>query len=381
MLLAFTVGFVAFGAVLSESAPSDAAAALDLLAGLVALGLLPFRRRAPLLVACLITVLASVSSFSIGALVIATVSLATRRRWREVVPVAVLWFLSTMVFEVVTEPADPLELWVVALITLAVLVPTVLAGFSIGGRRELFAVLQARAETAEREQAARVAQARTAERAAIAREMHDVLAHRISLVAMHSGALAYRTDLTADETTEVATVIRDNAHLALTELREVLGVLRAPEVRWSTATGPAAPPERPQPTLATLDELLDETRAAGTPVTLRVPVEPAVLAALAPSTGRTAFRVVQEALTNARKHAPGRPVTLTVDGAPGSSLTIVASNTTDGPPPGLGEPALPSSGLGLTGLAERVSLAGGHLEHGVDDHGTFTVRAWVPWTS
>jgi len=381
MLLAFTVGFVAFGAVLSESAPSDAAAALDLLAGLVALGLLPFRRRAPLLVACLITVLASVSSFSVGALVIATVSLATRRRWREVLPVAALWFLSTMVFEVVTEPADPLELWVVALITLAVLVPTVLAGFSIGGRRELFAVLQARAETAEREQAARVAQARTAERAAIAREMHDVLAHRISLVAMHSGALAYRTDLTADETTEVATVIRDNAHLALTELREVLGVLRAPEVRWPTATGPAAPPERPQPTLATLDELLDETRAAGTPVTLRVPVEPAVLATLAPSTGRTAFRVVQEALTNVRKHAPGRPVTLTVDGEPGSRLTIVASNATDGRQRTLGEPALPSSGLGLTGLAERVSLAGGHLEHGVDDHGTFTVRAWVPWTS
>ena len=158
-------------------------------------------------------------------------------------------------------------------------------------------------------------------------------------------------------------------------------MLRAPEVRWSTSTGAAAPPERPQPTLATLDELLDETRAAGTPVTLRVRPEPAVLATLAPSTGRTAFRVVQEALTNARKHAPGRPVTLTVDGAPGSRLTIVASNVTDTLQHGPGQPALPSSGLGLTGLAERVSLAGGHLEHGTDDHGTFTVRAWVPWTS
>lgn len=379
MLLAFSVGVVALGTVLSESAPSDTAVAVDLLAGTLALCLLPFRRRWPLLVACLVTLLASVSAFSVGALVIATLSLATRRRWREVLPVAVLWFFSTTIFEIVTKPANPLDPWGVALATFAVLVPTLLAGFYVGGRRELLVVLRARAETAEREQSARVAQARTAERAAIAREMHDVLAHRISLVALHSGALVYRTDLTADETSDVAAVIRDNAHLALTELREVLGVLRAPEP--SGRTPGATRPDRPQPTLAGLDELFDETRAAGTPVTLDLRTDPGHLTGLATGTSRTVYRIVQEALTNARKHAPGRPVVVLLDGSPGSRLTVEASNPTHGPEATTGSPALPSSGLGLAGLTERAALAGGHLEHGTDHRGTFTVRAWVPWTT
>ena len=103
-------------------------------------------------------------------------------------------------------------------------------GLYIGARRELIATLRDRADRAEREQAMRVAQARTNERARIAREMHDVLAHRISLVAMHAGALGYRTDLSRDETKRAADVISQNAHQALVDLREILGVLRDSDV-------------------------------------------------------------------------------------------------------------------------------------------------------
>nr|WP_277352171.1 histidine kinase dimerization/phosphoacceptor domain-containing protein [Knoellia sp. DB2414S] len=140
-------------------------------------------------------------------------------------------------------------------------------GFYIGTRRALLASWRERAETAEREQASRVAEARANERARIAREMHDVLAHRISLVAMHSGALAYRTDLSRQETSQAAEVIRDNAHLALTELREVLGVLRLDNAPDDPAD---AAVERPQPTLADLAELLEEARSAGARLTATV---------------------------------------------------------------------------------------------------------------
>ena len=125
----------------------------------------------------------------------------------------------------------------------------------IGSRRELLATLRERADTAEAEQAARVAQARTAERAQIAREMHDVLAHRISLVTMHAGALTYREDLTADEMRATAAVIQENSHQAMVELREVLGLLR---------DGPGdSAPELPQPSAVDLPALLDEARASG----------------------------------------------------------------------------------------------------------------------
>ena len=197
----------------------------------------------------------------------------------------------------------------------------VAVGFYVGGQRELLATLEARAMTAEREQAARVDQARTAERGRIAREMHDVLAHRISLVAMHSGGLVYRDDLTREQTVETAEVIRDNAQLALAELREVLGVLRDGD--------PGAAPERPQPTLAALPELIDEARAAGNPVTCALTLSSrgaaeGDLGALPESTSRSAYRILQEALTNARKHAPGLPVRLEIGGRPGERLVLLS---------------------------------------------------------
>ena len=248
-------------------------------------------------------------------------------------------------------------------------------GLYVGARRELAAAARERTRTAEREQEARVEQARMGERARIAREMHDVLAHRISLVSLHAGAMTYRTDLGVDELRASARVVQENAHQALGELRDVLGVLRDP------AAGPAvtgtAPP---QPTLADLPALVLEARDAGTPVDLSTRVPD--LAAVPDTVGRTAYRVVQEALTNARKHAPGSRVALEVSGAPGSQLEIVVENRLprDRVVAGVAAgPEVPGAGLGLVGLAERAALAGGGLVHGPTAAQEYRVAAWLPW--
>lgn len=371
---------------------------VDLIFGMILIVLMFFRRRWPFPIALVSTILGWLSGLGLGALTIIIISLATRRRWREVVPVGILFISGGWLYDWLYYSSDASPLWVefgdpgvvegqdaaggtlpwwatmlVGLLFFAVLAAI---GFYIGARRELIATLQARVETAEREQFARADQARTAERSRIAREMHDVLAHRISLVAMHSGALAYRTDLTREETASAAEIVRDNAHLALTELREVLGVLRDSDGERST-------PDRPQPTLASLDELVEQTSIAGTKTTITIAPQIAeALTGLPETTSRTAYRILQEALTNVRKHAPAAAAQVLLGGSPGDRFTIEVrnpvareSNTDDvrwNPP---------TSGMGLTGLTERATLASGELTHGIDRAGDFVVRAWLPWAN
>jgi len=353
---------------------------LDFLLGVIAISLLLLRRSAPLAVAGIVSACAGFSTFATGAFAIAVISLATRRRWREIAAVAPVCVVAAIVGYRAMDSARlpvtgmPDAWWALLLLAAIIYGALVVVGLYIGGRRELLATLRDRAQTAEREQAARVDQARVTERTRIAREMHDVLAHRISLVALHAGALAYRDDLTRDETAGTAEIIRDNAHLALTELRDVLGVLRV--------TDAAAGPDRPQPTLAALAELFDECAAAGTPVTCTVSAEvDAALPGLPDQASRHAFRILQESLTNARKHAPGRAALVEISGSPGERLTLVVSNTVPDVGRGVSGRAdhPPGSGLGLIGLVERARLAGGELVHGVDRSGRFIVGAWVPW--
>jgi signal transduction histidine kinase len=371
----------------------------DFVLGVAALCLLPFRRRAPLTIALISAALSAVTTFGFGAISIVLVSLATRRRPREIALAATVTVLAAIASTfILPDPEHTTELWHNALFGLGYLGICVVIGLYIGGRRELYVSLQDRARLAETEQAARLDAAQSAERTRIAREMHDVLAHRLSLVAMHSGALAYRDDLTREETAITAAVVRDNAHLALTELREVLGVLRD-DTGGDTARAP-------QPTLAALPELLEQNSAAGTTVHCRIaPAVADALHTLPDSTGRNAFRIIQESLTNARRHAPGADVVLEIEGTPGEHLTIRLSNplsgsatvsnvaatapatgaadatesaigaaATTGPTPYVG------SGLGLPGLVERARLAGGHLRHGVLGD-RFAVDAWLPWTA
>ncbi len=195
--------------------------------------------------------------------------------------------------------------------------------------------------------------------------MHDVLGHRLSLLSVHAGALEFRPDAPAEEVARAAKVIRESAHQALQDLREVIGVLRAP-------VG-----ELPQPTLADLRLLVAESGRAGMRVDLRTetsgPAPDGVV--------RTAYRIVQEGLTNARKHAPGAEVRVRLAGAPGRGLTVEVDNaapaTGPGHPP---DPApAPPPGQGLGGLAERVALADGRLEHGPTAAGGWRLSAWLPW--
>jgi signal transduction histidine kinase len=225
--------------------------------------------------------------------------------------------------------------------------------------------LQDRAERAETEQQLRVEQARQHERARIAREMHDVLAHRISLLSLHAGALEFRPDAPPDEIGRAAGVIRSSAHQALEDLRAVIGVLR----EGHDGDGP----ERPQPTLADLPALIDESRAAG----MRVRYDWHLPAAVPDALARNAYRIVQEGLTNARKHARGSAVDVTVDGGPDEGMTIEVRNRLPVGAAVAGD--IPGTGTGIVGLAERASLAGGRLEHGRTEAGDYRLWAWLPW--
>ena len=250
---------------------------------------------------------------------------------------------------------------------LGLLVTIVVVGWGLfaRARRQLVLSLRERAARLEAEQRLHVEQAREAERRRIAREMHDVLAHRVSLLSLHAGALEFRPDAPPEEIAEAAGVIRASAHAVMQELREVIGVLREGEEGT----------ERPQPTLADIPGLVEESRAAG--MTGRVPASTADLDVPA-ATGRTAYRIVQEGLTNARKHAPAAAVDghrAAREDAAGWLVEVVSRRAVGvaaaGPPP-------PGSGTGLIGLAERVALAGGEISHGPRPGGDHVLRAELP---
>ncbi len=336
---------------------------LDLFAGLVAFIAYGYRRRYPVPVVAGLTVLTSFSGLAAGPASLGLVSLATRRRPRELLLLAVLSLAAGSVYPLV-YPDKNLP-WLAGFVINVLITGVLIAiGMYIGARRELVVTRRARAEQAEAEQALRIAQARANERARIAREMHDVLAHRISLVAMHAGALGYRTNLTPQEMARVAEVIQDTAHQALADLRAVLGVLRSDEQRMQ--------PERPQPTLGDLDGLIADERQAG--ARIHVCNRAKQIDEIPEAIGRTAYRILQESLTNARKHAPNTAVEILVAGRPGKTLILLVRN----PLPVGANTVTPGAGLGLIGLAERAELSGGRLDHRITG-GQFVVRSRLPW--
>lgn len=347
----------------------------DVGAGLVALVLLPFRHRAPLLITVVIAALSSVSTLAVGAAAIATVSLATRRRAGELAVAGAVLLGATVLYDVVLAPQDDaMPLWQIVVAGAVGIALLVAIGIGIGQRRALLLSLRERAALLERDQQLREDRAREQERAHIAREMHDVLGHRLSLVALHAGALEYRgPGLTPDETAAAARVVRAEAHSALTDLRDVLGVLRDPAANAGDEVTGTAPP---QPTLVDLPALLDQARAGGATVRARVDADSA---AVPTAVARHAYRIAQEALTNARRHAPGQPVDVVVETVPGPGVRVVVSNTlTDGP--GHADASGHPAGHGLRGLAERARLVGGSFRAGSDDGRVHVVEAVLPWT-
>ncbi|MET8927318.1 histidine kinase [Streptomyces sp. NPDC004623] len=363
-LCAAGFGMLALVTIEADPTTPDGVLVADSLVGAAACCGLWARRRWPVGVAVTLTAVSLVEPVAAGAMLVGLFSLAVHRPFRPVAFIGAGALVVTPV-QPMLRP-DPGSSFLASSVIGALLVLLVLSwGMVVRSRRQLVVSLRERARRAETEAELRAEQAQRLAREAIAREMHDVLAHRLTLLSVHAGALEFRPDAPTAEVARAAGVIRDSAHEALQDLREIIGVLRAP--------GESEDGNRPQPTLVTLDALVDESRSAGMRVTLDNRVADPARAPAA--TGRTVYRIAQEALTNARKHAPGAPVGVTVAGGPGDGLTIEVDN----PAPDEPFDPVPGSGQGLIGLTERANLAGGSLDHGSRPDGGFTVRARLPW--
>jgi signal transduction histidine kinase len=407
----------------------------DVVAGALGCAGLWLRRRWPVGLALVLVALSTFSEVVAGAMVVALITVAVYRPPRTTAAVYALSVLAALVY-VAVRPEPGVPRLILFLLGVAIQGAAVGWGLFIHYRRQLVESLRDRAARAETEAQLRAEQAQQRARDEIAREMHDVLGHRLSLLSVHAGALEFRPDADPAEIARAAKVIRENAHQALQDLREVIGVLRAP-------VG-----ELPQPTLADVRQLVAESGRAG----MRVGLREEVGGAVPDLAGRTAYRIVQEALTNARKHAPGAAVDVHLAGAPGQGLTVEVCNTpipvagvrsgrasaptpVAGAPSGRGSPTTPVAGApdwegspageagggvvhtpqsrergggtahrpgptvaadggptpavaagggpgpgqGLAGLAERVALANGRLEHGPTAAGGWRLAAWLPW--
>ncbi|WP_328603201.1 histidine kinase [Amycolatopsis sp. NBC_00345] len=282
-------------------------------------------------------------------------NVAARRgpKWPTAVAV-----VGSLVLLIAFHPPKDLAAWEsTGVVSVVFIVLPLLAGLWMYQRAALLEALRGRADQAERERDLLAERSVAAERRRIAREMHDVVAHRVSIVALQAGALSVRAP--DEETGQLAEVIRESSAAALTELRDILQVLRddAPD-----------PSSLPSPTLAGVARLAEDLTAAGARIVADLP-EP--LPRVADQVGRAAYRIVQESLTNAAKHAPGATIHVRL-GLEDGRLVVEVANP-------LGASAgLPVSGYGLIGMRERVTLAGGALRNGPDGAGRYVVRASFP---
>jgi signal transduction histidine kinase len=227
-------------------------------------------------------------------------------------------------------------------------------------REEYVESLVERGKQLEREAAQQAELAAAEERARIAREMHDVVAHGLSVIVVQADGARYAVERHPDKATAALETIGATGREALTEMRQLLGLLRRGSARV----------DGPQPTLAALPELVEEARAAGTELVADLP-EP--LPPVPEGIGLTAYRVVQEALTNVRKHAgPAARARLTVQERAGTLAITVSDDGRGAAAP------VDDRGLGLVGMRERVELHGGELEAGPAPGGGFAVSARIP---
>ena len=231
-------------------------------------------------------------------------------------------------------------------------------------RRRLVRALTERAERAERERELLAEQARAEERARLAGEMHDVVTHRVSLMVLQAGAL--RMTAPDEATRQAAEELRLAGCRALDELRDLVGILR-------TEPDGDEPPEESLPPTQALAALAAESNAVGVPTELVEEGDPALAS---PVVGRTAYRVVREALTNVRKHAPGARVLVRVGYDPGQvRLTVRNTEPTAGVDRAL---AATGSGMGIANLRRRIELVHGTLRAGPDPDGGFLLEATLP---
>lgn len=259
------------------------------------------------------------------------------------------------------QPMD-LAVSTVVVSSLVIFALTIGAGYLVRWRRLAQSAVDAAAT--ERAASGRLGDevARRQERERIAREVHDAMGHRLSLLNLHAGAL----ELNAGDDPRLkksASLVRQSAGEAMDDLRSLLQVLREP-----LGDDQVILP------LTRLPEVVRDSFGAGQVVNSSIFISEVERAD--PTLARAVYRIVQELLTNARKHAPGQPVLLSVEGGPTTGVVIEARNPNVGRP----APGDPGSARGLKGIAERAELLGGLLEYGLDEGGaTFRVRVALPW--
>ncbi|NUR64206.1 MAG: sensor histidine kinase, partial [Streptomyces sp.] len=297
--------------------------------------------------------------------------LTLRVRTRVSVEALALNLLLTYVIEGLLGAADfqPTGLLAVILLTVVVVL-----GSALRGRREAKAQLVEQTSLTAEERARRTL---LEERSRIARELHDVVAHHMSVISIQAQVAPHLVENPSDELKENLEGIRENALEALTELRRVLGVLRSehpdtadPADGPGGDSGTGTAPHTPQPTLDRLDALVENTRAAG--LTVRVDVDGERLPR-PPGVELSAYRIVQEALSNVLRHAPGATATVRlVHHRHGVDVRITNSPSTRAAPFSRG------AGHGLLGMRERAAMLGGTLRAGPTPDGGFEVAAYLP---
>lgn len=322
-----------------------------------------WRRRWPVAIALVIAVPMLVTDAVGGAGLVGLYTVAERRSWRMAITVAAVHLIVSAFWLKVFESGQ--SFYATLILSVALSSIPIAWGMVVKARREVIDSLRDRADKAEAAALERADRVRGQERERIAREMHDALAHRISMVSLHAGALEVRADADRAEIEAIAGTIRASAHGALDDLREILGVLRSDE---------DSPPMRPGSSVADIPGLIDEIRAAG----VRVEFEDTLSSdrRVPATSSRNVFRVVQEGLTNARKHAAGSDVSVRM-WIEGGDARVSVTNA-------LGTRAsdVPGSHSGLIGLTERLTLSGGRLEHGVRagaESTVYVLDAWLPW--
>ncbi|NNG38855.1 hypothetical protein HJ588_06140 [Flexivirga sp. ID2601S] len=251
--------------------------------------------------------------------------------------------------------------WLVGLVALLFVAVTVGLALLVRSRRDLSVSRAHETRSETKLHALGEELARQTERERIAREVHDVLGHRLSLLSLHAAGL----ELVADDPklAKSASLVRQGAQESMNDLRSLLAVLRRPEDPDVSET---------VPTLRELPSLIDESLAAGSPVAASVFIDQS--ATLDDRVGRSAYRITQELLTNARRHAPGVPVRLQIDAGPERGVEISTANRAADPSDRRVRP-----GNGLTGVHERVQQAGGESWVWIDDEGAFRTLVRLPW--
>ncbi|MGR4881595.1 sensor histidine kinase [Streptomyces sp. LARHCF249] len=279
-----------------------------------------------------------------------------------------LAFVAALGLGVMHEWSQMRPLLVIVFSTLMFLAMTVMPGLASrywSQRHTLLRALQERNGQLMRERAMVAGQARLRERQRIAQDMHDSLGHQLALISVHTGALEVDPKLT-DRQREAVGVLRQASVAAMHELREVVGILR---------DGVEAPVPVEEPAargVAGIAGVVEAAQGAGTDVRLSTSGQPRPLVA---ACDHAAYRIVQEALTNAYKHAPGAPITVELRYEDDSLVVEIANGPAAGP--GAGE--VVSGGQGLTGLRERARLVGGMVHAGGTEGGGFRVAGVLPY--